>query len=541
VEIVVMRLSGLGAVCLSLLIPSVALADDVTVALPGATVPVGPAGSTVLDVAHTVVGTERFAVIRARAPEAATRCGLAPDRVAVWGLLEGRWTEMVHELVDRCPPGPQRARRRVLPLVVRARILDVATGTRHHAEFALRVIDPALPPDASPTTYYRREGDRFATQHILAALAATPGLAPPRALAELAAARVDGRLTEWSPVAAAATCDRGSLWLAQRGDELLVAADLASDDAAPTVTLHLADVVADTARLRGVEGNAGRTVRLTCDAAGVRCEHAGGRWHLEGSVALSAQIYRQRTVDAVQLLAYAEADGRRVLSTNAGMRLESTRLARSIDLLRGATPEAVARCAGGFVGRVSPPVSVAAVGALLDGTLATCGAHCRDGYCDALVGTGEVVGRLEWSHQGTCLRGIGPGGLAVDGCRGGASSRLLGALPVQGFDLVVGVERSWRADDTAWRQGELWALVTSTAQWERLRVGAPQRGAQPGYARMEMRDGHPSLCGGAGCEVFGDLTLRGRERASDSVTGEVMATLREVGLAPQRPQLLSER
>lgn len=526
-----MRLAALGLLGLSLLVPATAFAGDVTVSLAGATIPVGPVGTTVLDVARTAVAGERFAVIRARAPELPTPCGVAPERVAVWGLLESHWTEMVHEVIDRCPAVAPRARR--TPYAVRARIVEVVEAGVHRAEFAVRVVNPALPPEQSPVVRYHREGDRFVVRRAAEVLAATPGVVP-RSLTELAPARVDGRLDEWGGLAPMATGDRGSLWMAQRGDALVLAADLATGESAPTLTLHLADPVAGTAQVRGTEGNAGRVVRLACDSVGARCERVGERWHLEGSVALGAQIYRNRTLDAVQMLALAEADGRRVLSTSAGLRLETTRLARPIDLLRGATPEVVARCDGGYLGRVSPPGATGGESDPLRGALVTCGGHCHDGYCERLLGTGDVAGRLEWSRQGTCLRGTGPGGLEVDGCRSGASSRLVGAVAVQGFDLVVGVERTFTMADTRWRQGELWALVTASARWQRLRLGTPQRGARPIYARMELRDGHPSLCGdtaGGACEVFGDLTLSGRERASESVTGELMATMRGVGLA----------
>ena len=77
-----MRVSTVGALCLALCAPAMASAEDVTVALQGAVVPVGPAGTTVINVARIQVGVERFAVVRARAPEQATRCGVAPERVA---------------------------------------------------------------------------------------------------------------------------------------------------------------------------------------------------------------------------------------------------------------------------------------------------------------------------------------------------------------------------------------------------------------------------------------------------------------------------
>ena len=75
-----MRIAGLGAICLSL-VPSLAFADDVTMALPGATVPVGPAGTSVLAVTRTQVGRERYAVIRSRASDQPSRCAVAPERV----------------------------------------------------------------------------------------------------------------------------------------------------------------------------------------------------------------------------------------------------------------------------------------------------------------------------------------------------------------------------------------------------------------------------------------------------------------------------
>lgn len=544
-----MRIIGLGAFCVSLLTPAAALANDVTVALPGATIPVGPAGTTVVNVSRSIVAGERFAVIRARAPEQLSRCGVAPERVAVWGLLEGAWTEMAHEVIDRCPTAPTRAGRRVQPQVVRARIVEIIERGLHRAEFHVRLVDSRLPSDQWPVTRYHRDGDRFTVQRPTEVLAASPGLAPRRTLAELTGAQADGRLVEWGATEALARSERGTLWVAQQGDDLLVAADVtASGEARPTVTLHLADVRAGTALVRGSEGNSGRVVRFTCGdaagSAGARCERVGDRWHVEGSVALGAQVFRGRSVEALQVLAFAGTEGRTAVSSSAALRLEPVQLARSIDLLRGASPEVVARCGDGYLGRVSPPGAMGSGGGLLDGALVTCGTRCRDGYCERMFGVGDVAGRLEWAHQGTCLRGLGPGGASVDGCHAGASSRLLGTLPVQGFDVLVGVERSWSTEDTRWRQGELWALVTATAQWERLRVGVAQRAARPIYSQMEMRDGHPSLCGSSegSCEVFGDLTLHGREQAADSVTAEVVETLRRVGLgAGREPQRLSAR
>lgn len=544
-----MRTIGLGAVCISLLLPSVALADDVTVALAGATIPVGPAGTTVINVSRSTVAGERFAVIRSRAPEQASRCGAIPERVAVWGLLDGAWTEMAHELIDRCSAAPLQGARRVRLQTVRARIVDLVERGVHRAELHVRMVDPQLSPDQWPVTRYRREGDRFNVQRPTEVLAAPPGLAPHRTLAEVAAAQADGRLDEWTSIEPLARGERGTLWAAQRGDDLIVAADVATSGATPTtVTLHLADVGAGTAVVRGREGNSGRVVRFTCGATvggeGARCERVGDRWHVEGSVALGAQIYRARSIEALQLLAFAGTDGHPVVSSTAGLRLEPIRLARSIDLLRGATPDVIARCGEGYLGRVSPPGAMGAEGGLLDGALVTCGARCRDGYCERLLGIGDVAGRLEWSHQGTCLRGLGPGGADVDGCHAGASSRLLGTLAVQGFDVLVGVERSWSAGDARWHQGELWALVTATAQWNRLRVGVAQRATRPIFSQVGMRSGHPALCGDTegACEVFRDLTLRAREQASDTVTGEVMETLRRAGLSARRePGRISER
>ncbi len=523
-----MRIAGLGAICLSL-VPSLAFADDVTVALPGATVPVGPAGTSVIAVTRTQVGRDRYAVIRSRAPEQPSRCAVAPERVAVWGQLEGRWTEMAHELLDRCPaPGPASA-----PREVRARIVDVTEAGVHQAELHLRLVDPRLPPEQSPITRYHRAGDRFVVQRVTDVLAAAPG-APQRTFAAIDGASVDGSLAEWSGVAPMTRADRATLWMAQQGERLMVAADLPASDGAPTLTVHLGEFGAGTAHLRAVTGNHGRVVRLSCDGnqPSTRCERVGDRWHVEGSLALGAQIFRARRVEAMEVLAVAEAGGRRVLSTTAGLRLESVRLAQPMDLLRDASPEVLARCAGGYVGRVSAPGASAAASEL-EGALVTCGESCRDGMCEQLVGTGAVAGRLAWSRAGTCFRGTGPGDFEVDGCRAGASTRLLGTVAVQGFDLVLGVERSWSTEGVRWRQGELWALVTSTAQWQQLRAGAAERGTEPLYSRVRMEDGHPTFCrdaAGSSCDVFRDLTLNGRERSSDSVTGDLVATLRGAGL-----------
>jgi len=170
-----MRVIRLGAFCVSLLTPAAALADDVTVALPGATIPVGPAGTTVVNVSRSIVAGERFAVIRARAPEQLSRCGVAPERVAVWGLLEGAWTEMAHEVIDRCPTLPTRVGRRVQPQVVRARIVEIIERGLHRAEFHVRLVDPRLPSDQWPVARYHRDGDRFTVQRPTEVLAAAPG------------------------------------------------------------------------------------------------------------------------------------------------------------------------------------------------------------------------------------------------------------------------------------------------------------------------------------------------------------------------------
>ena len=82
-----MRVSAVGALCLSLCAPAVASAEDVTAALPGSVVPVGPAGTTGVSVVRTQVGTERFAVIRSRAAEVTSRCGVAPERAYL--VVEG--------------------------------------------------------------------------------------------------------------------------------------------------------------------------------------------------------------------------------------------------------------------------------------------------------------------------------------------------------------------------------------------------------------------------------------------------------------------
>lgn len=528
-----MRFACLGAVCL-LIAPSLAFADDVTAALPGATVPVGPAGTVVLNVTRTAVGAERYAVIRSRAADQPSRCGAAPERVAVWGRLDGRWTEMAHELLDRCPAGgtPNAA-----PREVRARIVDVTEAGLHVAELHVRLVDPRVPVEQSPITRYHRVGDRFAVQRVTDVVAAVPG-APLRTFESIAGARVDGRLTEWAGVAPTVAGDRGSIWMAQQGERLMVAADVPASDGAPTLTVHLGEHGAGTAHLRAVTGNHGRVVRFSCEGPGAaRCERVGDRWHVEGGLALGAQVFSRRHVEAMEVLAVADAGGRRLLSTTPGMRLEAVRLAQPMDLLRDASPEVLARCGGGFVGRVSAPGATSTAEAL-EGALVTCGESCRDGMCEQLVGTGAVAGRLEWSHAGTCFRGTGPGDFEVDGCHAGASTRLLGTIGVQGFALVLGVERSWSAEGVRWRQGELWALVTPTAQWQQLRVGAAERGTQALYSRVRMQDGHPALCrdaaAGGACDAFGDLTLGSSERSTDSVTGGVMSTLRGAGLVSQR-------
>jgi hypothetical protein len=518
--------STVAALSLSLCAPSLAAAQDVTVALPGAVVPVGPDGTTVLAVTRSQIGRERFAVVRARAPEQPSRCGATPERVAVWGTLDGRWTEMAHELVDRCLPGPAVNGQRV-DGAVRARVVEVIEGTLHRAEFHVRVIDPRRPLDLSSLVRHHRVGDRFAAQRVTDVLAATPGLAPQRGLA-------DGRLAGWTAAAPMFSADRASVRMAQRGDRLLVAADVASA-AAPTLTLHLAESTVGTGRLRGADGNRGRALRLTCDEAAVRCTRIGEGWRMEGSVDLTAQLYRRHQIDAVAMLAVVEAGGHRLLASSPDLRLEAVRLAAPIDLLRGASPEVVARCGDGFVGRASAPG--AGADDPLAGALVTCGGQCRGGRCEQTVGTGEVAGRLEFADGGACFRGTGPGASDVDGCRAGAGTRLVGAMQVQGFNAVLGVERTWSVDGARWHQAELWTLVTASAEWRRVRVGAAEpRGEAAVFSSFEMRDGHPALCrdGGGSCEVLRDLSLHRREQSTDSVTGDVVATLREAGLLARR-------
>ena len=526
-----MRISTVGALCLSLCIPSVAAAEDVMVALTGTQVPVGPTGTVVFNVERTRVGTEDFAVIRARATEQTTPCGVAPERVAVWGFLEGHWVEMAHEIFDRCLIAPTGSGHRN-SAAVRARIIDVVESGRHFAEFHVRIIDPRLPLEQSSLVRYHRVGDRFAAQRVTEPLAPTPGLVSSRVLAALTDAHTDGQLTEWSTSLPIATSEHGSLWMAQSGDRLLVAGDLLTGEgAAPTVTVSLADVGTGTGQMRSQDGNHGRTVQLSCgeaQGAAVRCARVGGRWHLEGSIDLSAQIYHQRTIDAVAMLAVAEAGGHRLLTTHPGLRLEGMRFAAPIDLLHGASREVMARCVGGFVGRVA---SGAASDDELQGALVTCGPLCSHGQCEQTMGTGEVAGRLEFSNGGSCIRGMGPGAAEVDGCLQGAHSRLVGSTQVQGFDAVLGVERSWSVDGTQWHQGEIWMLVTASAGWRRLTIGAAQQGAPAMYSRVSVLDGHPALCTASGtCEVLHELALQRRESVTGNVTGDVIATLRQAGL-----------
>ena len=518
-----MRASTVGALCLSLCAPAIASAEDVTAALPGSVVPVGPAGTTGVSVTRMQVGPERFAVIRARAPELASRCGVAPERVAVWGRLEGRWTEMAHEVLDRCLSAPANGGRRV-EAAIRARVVDVVEAGLHHAEFHVRVIDPRRPIEQSSLMRYHRVGDRFSLQRVTEPMAPTPGVAP-RPLAAMA----DGR-AEWSSIEPLVTGDRGSVSIAQRGDRLLVAGDLLSAEATPpTLTMYLAEAGVGTGRMRGADGNRGRVVRLSCGESEVRCERVGERWRMEGSIDLAAQVYSHRNIDAVGVLAVAEAGGHRLLSSDPGLRLTAVRLATPIDLLRGASSDVVARCGSGFVGRASAPG--ASGDSALQSALVTCGPTCRGGQCEQTMGTGDVSGRLEFANNGTCFRGTGPGAAEVDGCQPGMSTRLLGAMQVQGFDAVLGVERTWSADGAQWRQGELWTLVTASAEWRRLPVGEAQQSGASLFSRMQMLDGHPALCrGGGGCEVLRGLTLHNREEASDSVTGEVVETLRQAGL-----------
>lgn len=505
-----------------------ASAEDVTVALQGAVVPVGPAGTTAIHVARMQVGAERFAVVRSRAPEQPGRCGAAPERVAVWGRLDGRWTEMAHELFDRCLSAPASGGRRV-EAEVRARVVDVLEAGVHHAEFHVRVVDPRRPAEMSNLVRYHRVGDRFTAQRVTEPMAPTPGVAP-RPLSLLAEGRAG-----WSTVEPLASGERGTVWVAQRGERLLVAGDLLTSEQ-PTVTVHLAEGDVGTARMRGMDGNRGRAVRLGCGDGGVRCERAGDRWRLEGSIDLTAQVYSRRTVDTVAVLAVAEAGGHRLLSSDPGLRLAAVRLATPIDLLRGASSDVVARCGSGFVGRA--PAPGASGDSEQPSELVTCGPACRGGQCEQTMGTGDLSGRLVFANEGSCLRGTGPGAAEVDGCQQGVSTRLLGAMRVQGFDAVLGVERTWSADGAQWRQGEVWTLVTATAEWRRLPVGEAQRGEAALFSRMQMQGGHPALCrDGGGCEVLQALTLRQREEASDSVTGGVVATLREAGLLAHRKSL----
>ena len=77
--------------------------------------------------------------------------------------------------------------------------------------------------------------------------------------------------------------------------------------------------------------------------------------------------------------------------------------------------------------------------------------------------------------------------------------------------------------------------MTASAEWRRLPVGEAQQGGSALFSRVQMQGGHPALCREAGgCEVLQALTLRQREEASDSVTGAVVATLREAGLLARR-------
>ncbi|MDB4929649.1 MAG: hypothetical protein JWM10_2133, partial [Myxococcaceae bacterium] len=117
-------------------------------------------------------------------------------------------------------------------------------------------------------------------------------------------------------------------------------------------------------------------------------------------------------------------------------------------------------------------------------------------------------------------------------------TRLVGAMQVQGFNAVLGVERTWSADGARWHQAELWTLVTASAEWRRVPVGAAEQRGEPAlFTSLQMRDGHPALCRGAeggACEVVRELTLQRPVESTDSVTGDVVASLREAGLLARR-------
>ena len=516
-----MRALPVGALVAALLVPATAIAQDVTASVGGTTIPVGPAGTTVLGVERSTIGGEHFAVVRALAHEIPSRCGAAPVRAAAWGLLDGRWTEMAHEVLDRCPSNPHLQGLRE----VRARVVDIVVGTEHSAEFDTRVIEPGAHAETSPVSRHVRSGDRFG--HASELLAAAPGGG-----AQL-------RLGENGDVVAA-RADLGTLRLAQHGARLAVSADLAaSGRAQPVVTVQLGEHGAPTGWLRTPDGNGLHAVQLACghDAEGapVRCTRDGDRWHVEGSVALDAGLFRTRVQDAVQVYVSADVDGPRAVATSDAGRFIDVALAAPVDVLLGAAGETVATCAGGLMGRMSRETAAAEGIEGLDGLVVTCGQRCAHGVCEHRFGAGPVASRLEWlpaAGGGTCVRGTGLGNELVNGCRNAGSARVLGAVHVQGFDLVLGVERAWSRAGVEERQPELWALVTATAHWQRLWIGTPMASWRPVSTSVRMDGGRPTFCRADGrCEAPADLLLAAPESRDESVTGSVVAALRTAGFA----------
>lgn len=494
--------------------PATGLAEEVRVDLGGAMAPVGPEGTTVVRVERALVAGARYAIVRTRDAGAASRCGVAAERVSAWTQVDGRWVEALSEVFDRCPAD----RRPGLALVVRARVVQWSEGPSSATELHVRLLDPRLPASSAPITRFRRVGDRFVNPRGDAPLAAAPG-APSGAL-HAVAGEVDGRADEWQGVAPfaevrGAGAQRAEVWLGAQGSTLRFAARIeGAEGAPPELTLRLAEPGISTARLRGTAGNAGRTLTLRCDGAApndavVRCGRQGSALLLEGETDLASMLWSRDAVDAVSAHAtvtWGDARG----SGEGAPRLRAMSLPAPFAVLEGASAEAVAACAGGYRGRVSESAGIGAMPGMV-----TCGTRCEGGLCERTLGTFGAATRMMWEPtagaRGMCMNVTGVGSEAFAACRGEGADhvRLLGQIPARGFDLVVAVERTLGADGA--HRPEVWTLVTRSARWHRLWTGEVAAASTPRIVRVGVEGQHPTLCreGAEGhrCERVSELSF----------------------------------
>ncbi len=494
----------------------------------GQTVPVGSPGTRVMAVERASVLNTSYAVVRSRDPGLPSRCAFPVERVAAWGLLDGRWTEMASEVIDRCPNRVGAT----LPRAVHARVVQWQPRSTVGAELHVRVIDTQLPITAAPLVRFRRQGDRFVGHGAVYPLAASLG-SPNRATLANLAVTVDGDLREWQGQAPwfeghSSQGAAASVWLSAQGTRLQFAARMTrTGQGSPSLRLHLAEQGTSTAVLLGDRDNTGRVLDLRCGStayaeASFRCREEGGVVVMEGETDLGTMLWRDATVRSVSALARVSWGEHSTTSSDPAQRLQVFALPASFDLLEGASESVMAQCARGFRGRVSATSAVGGVEGMV-----TCGTTCRGGICEHTLGTTGASSRLSLNSDRSCLTLSGSGGDSSETCHGG-TARLVGSVPARGFDLVVAIERTQPSGE---RHGELWSLVTTLARWQRIWVGPTQRTSEVATT-LRLEGEHPRLCHAESCEVVDGITLVPADRGA--VTTGVARLLQNVGLVARR-------